>query len=174
MRVGHAFGRPDGVAFDKAVDDLGPAGEVDAVHLRGLAIDGVCTIIDKLASVNGGAYMDFKEATDSLFNGLDHARLAKQLGVSVATVRQARLKPTAGAHRSPPPGWKEGVAKLAADQLAHYRWLLESLDASTFALDNYARYEGDKDANRFAELTHCDINQKPGRHSDEPHDSATK
>ena len=116
--------------------------------------------------------MDFKDATDSLFNGVDHGRLAKQLGVSVAAVRQARLKPTAGAHRSPPPKWKEGVAKLAADQVAHYQWLLESLNASTFAIDNHARHNGDKSANRLVEPTHCDINKKSRRQSDWPHDIA--
>jgi hypothetical protein len=45
--------------------------------------------------------MDFKEATDGLFGRVDHDALAKALGVSVASIRQARLRPEAGAHRSP-------------------------------------------------------------------------
>jgi hypothetical protein len=104
--------------------------------------------------------MNFREATDFLFEGVDHARLAKELGVSIATVRQARLKPTAGAHRSPPAHWKEGVAKLAVAQMAHYRLLLEALDASIFAIDNWSKYEGDNDANRAVGLSACNTEKK--------------
>jgi hypothetical protein len=38
---------------------------------------------------------------------------ASALGVSVASVRQYRLSADARAHRSPPPGWPEVLAKLA-------------------------------------------------------------
>ena len=58
--------------------------------------------------------MDFKEATDELFRPVttyDH--LAQALGVSVATIRQARLAEGAKARRSPPPGWLEAVGRLA-------------------------------------------------------------
>jgi transposase len=46
--------------------------------------------------------MDFREATEYLYAGVSPQELAKALGVSVATVRQARLRPDAKAHRSPP------------------------------------------------------------------------
>jgi hypothetical protein len=56
---------------------------------------------------------DFKKATDELLAGISHDRLANVLGVSVATVRQARLDPAAKAHRNAPGGWEGVVADLA-------------------------------------------------------------
>ncbi len=53
--------------------------------------------------------MSFKEATDVLFDQADHSDLAKVLGVSVATIRQARLNPSAKAHRTPPKDWPYAV-----------------------------------------------------------------
>lgn len=57
--------------------------------------------------------MDFKEATDELLACISHEKLAKALGVSVPSVRQARLKPDARAYRRPPEGWEGTVADLA-------------------------------------------------------------
>lgn len=71
--------------------------------------------------------MDFKEATDGLFAGLGHGELAKALGVSVATIRQARLKPEAKAHRAPPSEWENSVIRLAEEQVWHYRKLIENI-----------------------------------------------
>lgn len=71
--------------------------------------------------------MDFREATESLCTGVSHEELAKALGVSVATVRQARLRPEAKAHRSPPGHWKIAVRRLAEERLSQYRHLLDSL-----------------------------------------------
>jgi hypothetical protein len=71
--------------------------------------------------------MNFKEATDGLFDRIDHAKLAKALGVSVASIRQARLDPTAKAHRNPPDGWREKALRLAEGRVLHYRKLIERL-----------------------------------------------
>jgi hypothetical protein len=60
--------------------------------------------------------MDFKKATDALFDRIDHADLAKTLGVSVPLIRQARLDPAATAHRSPPEGWERAVIRLATER----------------------------------------------------------
>jgi hypothetical protein len=57
--------------------------------------------------------MDFRKATDELLLAISHQELADALGVSVATVRQARLADTAKAHRSPPEGWDAAVKRLA-------------------------------------------------------------
>jgi hypothetical protein len=57
--------------------------------------------------------MDFRKATDILCGAVTHAELADALGVSLASVRQARLDPSAAAHRSPPQGWEAVAAKLA-------------------------------------------------------------
>jgi len=71
--------------------------------------------------------MNFKEATDGLFDRVDHAELAKRLGVSVALVRQARLRPGAGAHRAPPKNWRHAAIRLAEERVAHYRKLIEQI-----------------------------------------------
>jgi len=71
--------------------------------------------------------MDFKKATDKLFQGVRQVTLAKSLGVSLPTIRQARLSPAAKAHRSPPSDWKRAVIRLAEEQVWHYRKLIEAL-----------------------------------------------
>jgi hypothetical protein len=71
--------------------------------------------------------MNFKEATDGLFHRVDHAELAEALGVSVASIRQARLSPDARAYREPPPKWREAAIRLAEKRLLHYRKLIERL-----------------------------------------------
>jgi len=71
--------------------------------------------------------MDFKKATDSLFSRIDHENLARALGVSVALIRQARLRDDASAHRSPPPGWKTAVISLAEEKAELFRQLADSI-----------------------------------------------
>jgi hypothetical protein len=77
--------------------------------------------------------MNFKKATDSLFDGVSHAELADALGVSVASIRQARLGEDAKAHRAAPAGWEEAVVKLAEKRLSHYQRLIERLRARPLA-----------------------------------------
>jgi hypothetical protein len=77
--------------------------------------------------------MDFREATDGLFARIDHEALAKVLGVSVASIRQARLKPGANAHRPPPSDWRDAVVRLAEDQVGHYQQLIEKIRRSARA-----------------------------------------
>jgi hypothetical protein len=89
-------------------------------------------MIDGTAVVNGFAYigiprMDFKAATDELCEGITHEALARALGVSVATIRQARLRAQAKAHRSPPENWEDAVIKLAGSQIRRYRNLISEL-----------------------------------------------
>jgi hypothetical protein len=71
--------------------------------------------------------MNFKEATDGLLDRIDHAELAKALGVSVASVRQARLNPGANAYRSPPQDWEDVVMNLAEGRLRQYAALIDRL-----------------------------------------------
>jgi hypothetical protein len=71
--------------------------------------------------------MDFREATDALFACVTHEDLARELNVSVAAVRQARLKPHAQAHRAPPRRWEDAVMQLAQDRAAHYQRLVDNL-----------------------------------------------
>lgn len=71
--------------------------------------------------------MEFRDATDELFSRISHDDLAAMLGVSVATIRQARLADDALAHRSPPAGWEGAVIRLAEERISHYRQLLQKM-----------------------------------------------
>ena len=71
--------------------------------------------------------MDFRKATDELLAGISHQELADTLGVSVATVRQARLEEGAKAHRSAPSGWETKVARLARARSASLARLADRL-----------------------------------------------
>lgn len=71
--------------------------------------------------------MDFREATDILCTKVDHSDLARALGVSTQSVRQARLKPEAGAHRSPPEAWRSAVIRLAEEKVGRYQALIKQI-----------------------------------------------
>lgn len=71
--------------------------------------------------------MDFKKATDALFAPVTHQELADALGVSVATIRQARLSREALARRNPPEGWEGAVARLAEARAKRLAKLAERL-----------------------------------------------
>jgi hypothetical protein len=67
--------------------------------------------------------MDFKTATDRVAGCISHAEIAEAAGVSVQTIRQARLDPSAPGHRPPPAGWQDVLARLARErsqQLAQF------------------------------------------------------
>ena len=71
--------------------------------------------------------MNFKEATDGLFDRISHEGLADALGVSVASIRQAQLRDDAKAHRTPPEGWEKAAIRLAERQIAHFNRLAAAL-----------------------------------------------
>ena len=72
--------------------------------------------------------MDFKKATDELLGvWISHQELADALGVSVATVRQARLDESAKAHRNAPEGWEPKVARLARSRASALQRLADRL-----------------------------------------------
>jgi hypothetical protein len=71
--------------------------------------------------------MDFKKATDDLLSRPSHEQLAGALGVSVASIRQARLTPTARAYRAPPKHWARVVIRLAEQQIMRNRQLIETV-----------------------------------------------
>jgi hypothetical protein len=71
--------------------------------------------------------MNFKKATDGLFHQIRHAELAKTLHVSVAAIRQARLKRAARAYREPPRNWHQAVARLAQERISQLQKLIGSL-----------------------------------------------
>jgi hypothetical protein len=85
-------------------------------------------MIDKSISVKHSAYMNFKKATDGLLDRISHEQLAEALGVSVASIRQARLSESAKAHRQPPAEWEQAVIRLAQKRALHYKLLVEALE----------------------------------------------
>lgn len=71
--------------------------------------------------------MDFKKATEELMTGVTRAEIAQALGVSPATVAQARLEPPAKAYRNPPDGWEVKLAKIARQKAGRLAQLAERL-----------------------------------------------
>ena len=69
----------------------------------------------------------FKKATDELLATFTHKELAVELGISVPSVRQARLNSHAKAHRSPPEGWEAKVCRLAEQRANRLQRLSERL-----------------------------------------------
>ena len=57
--------------------------------------------------------MDFKNATTELMTSIGIEAIAKALGCSAASIRQARLPEGAKARRTPPVGWKGPLSHLA-------------------------------------------------------------
>jgi hypothetical protein len=74
--------------------------------------------------------MDFKKATDALFEGVSHRDLADQLGVSIPAIRQARLGFSTKAHRPPPKGWERAVIQLAENRIRQYHEMIGELEKS--------------------------------------------
>ena len=71
--------------------------------------------------------MNFKDATNALFERVTHEDLAGALGVSVPSIRQARLDGKALAFRQPPEGWEKAVVSLAESRVRHYQGLVRKL-----------------------------------------------
>jgi hypothetical protein len=77
--------------------------------------------------------MDFKKASDALFEKVSHESLADQIGVSVAAIRQARLDVSAKAHRSPPKNWERAIIELAENRIRHYHQLIGAMTKDRLA-----------------------------------------
>jgi len=71
--------------------------------------------------------MDFRKATDMLCTPITHQHVAKALGVSVQSIRQARLKDEAKGYRQPPDNWERALADLAEKRATEYSHLIETL-----------------------------------------------
>jgi hypothetical protein len=72
--------------------------------------------------------MDFGTATDELMGGLTRADIAKALGCSLSSVRQAKLGDGNAARRSPPQGWEGPLAALAEKEGNRLLRLSKALD----------------------------------------------
>jgi sugar phosphate isomerase/epimerase len=73
--------------------------------------------------------INFRDATDKLFEVVTHDELAQALGCSVATIRQARRTEGTPAYRTPPKGWEKAVLKLAEERAEHFKRLIAKLKA---------------------------------------------
>ncbi len=71
--------------------------------------------------------MKFREAVDALCSSLIHEDVAKALGVSVQTIRQARMKEDSKSYREPPQNWKRAIIQLAENRVLQYRKLVQQL-----------------------------------------------
>lgn len=72
--------------------------------------------------------MDFKTATDRLTDCLSHADIAAAAGVSVQSIRQARLDPSNSNFRAPPADWKRILGKLARERGERWTELAKELE----------------------------------------------
>lgn len=73
--------------------------------------------------------MNFNAATDILFAHARQEELAEELGISIASIRQARLRTDAKGYRTPPVGWEAAVIKLAEQHAKQLAGLAEKLRA---------------------------------------------
>jgi hypothetical protein len=60
--------------------------------------------------------MNFKNASDHLTNAVSHIDIAIAAGVSVQSIRQARLDSHNPNYRSPPHSWQKILARLARER----------------------------------------------------------
>jgi hypothetical protein len=75
--------------------------------------------------------MDFKTATDRVAGCISHAEIAEAAGVSVQTIRQARLDPSALGHRPPPTGWQPKLSQLIRSRVNEMLRVADTLDKDT-------------------------------------------
>jgi hypothetical protein len=71
--------------------------------------------------------MDFRSATDALCATITHEDVARELGISVQSVRQARLNGDSRGRRSAPGNWETALATLAERRVAEYQKLIVEL-----------------------------------------------
>lgn len=81
------------------------------------------SLVDTKMSIN------FRKATDELFEVVSHEELAKEIGCSVATIRQARRDEGTSSYRSPPKGWEKAALKIAERKRDHFAKLVAKLRA---------------------------------------------
>jgi len=72
--------------------------------------------------------MDFKSAVDRLRYSATREEIAEALGVSFYSVAQALLPNDSGGFRKAPPGWEQGLAKLARKRGGDLVKLAEQLE----------------------------------------------
>jgi hypothetical protein len=108
----------------------------------GAGREGVAAVYSAAENI----YMDFRDAINELCAKIDHDDVAKALGVSVQTIRQARMSVAAKAHREPPREWQDALIRLAEERVWHYRKLIEEIRGERSPKPGRARDRGRNDA----------------------------
>jgi len=72
--------------------------------------------------------MDFKTATDRITAYVSHTEIAEAAGVSLQSIRQARLDPANPNYRSPPAGWERVLLRLARERSKYLKVLIDELE----------------------------------------------
>jgi hypothetical protein len=75
--------------------------------------------------------MDFKTATDRVAGCISHAEIAEAAGVSIQTIRQARMDPGSASYRNPPAGWQAVLVALARKRSEDLADFAKQLHASS-------------------------------------------
>ena len=72
--------------------------------------------------------MDFKTATDQVAGCISHAEIAEAAGVSIQTIRQARMDPGSSSYRNPPLEWEAVLARLVREKAKELVLLADFLE----------------------------------------------
>jgi DNA-binding GntR family transcriptional regulator len=73
--------------------------------------------------------MDFRGATDKLGAAITHDDIARQLGISVQSIRQARMNGDSLGQRKPPDNWKVAPVALAESRITYFKRLIEQQES---------------------------------------------
>lgn len=72
--------------------------------------------------------MDFKAATDRVGGCITHAEIAEAAGMSIQTIRQARMHPHSPSYRNPPVGWQALLARMLRERAKDLNKLADQLE----------------------------------------------
>lgn len=72
--------------------------------------------------------MTFREAMQELVKRVTQQDVAREMGVSFYTIRQATYLADASAYRTPPKGWEAVVARLARERAGELLRLADELE----------------------------------------------
>lgn len=74
--------------------------------------------------------IDFRAATEALFDRIRVEDLAEELDCSPESIKQARMAEGTG-HRTPPSGWEAAAAKLVKKKAEQFKRLADRLTANS-------------------------------------------
>jgi hypothetical protein len=72
--------------------------------------------------------MGFRAATDILCAPITHEHIARQLGISIQSVRQSRLNANSVGQRKPLDNWEDALITLAKNRIGYLERLITRLE----------------------------------------------